>query len=165
MKSHKILRLEFVSDKIEGGDRKKKVMYIHFGHPTKKNELVWGSPWEAAMAGVAASMGAHGELTEEGKEGEGEEEAGAWLGALGRLGCHGVGRRAYSLAATTALCSLATIAAHMRRNLHVRKKGRRKERRKRKGRKSKERKKEKIWKIFQTLKFSGRKIKDNLWSW
>jgi hypothetical protein len=29
------------------------------------------------MAGVAASMGAHGELAEEGKEGEGEEEAGA----------------------------------------------------------------------------------------
>jgi hypothetical protein len=44
--------------------------------------------------------------------------------------------------------------------LNVRKK-RRKERRKRKGRK----RKEKIWQIFQTQKFSGRKIKDNLWSW
>jgi hypothetical protein len=31
------------------------------------------------MAGVGASMGAHGELTVEGKEGEGEEEAGARL--------------------------------------------------------------------------------------
>jgi hypothetical protein len=55
-------------------------MCIRFDHPTKKNEFVWDSPWEAAMARVRASMGAHGELTEEGKEGEGEEEEGAQLG-------------------------------------------------------------------------------------
>jgi hypothetical protein len=39
MKSYKIWRLEFISDKIEGGDSKRKVMLIHFGHPTKKNDL------------------------------------------------------------------------------------------------------------------------------
>jgi hypothetical protein len=36
------------------------------------------------VAGVGASMGAHGKLAGEGKEGEGEEEAGARLG--GRRG-------------------------------------------------------------------------------
>jgi hypothetical protein len=40
MKSHKIWRLEFVSDKIDGGDYKREVMCICFGHPMKKNELV-----------------------------------------------------------------------------------------------------------------------------
>jgi hypothetical protein len=40
MKSRKIQRLEFASDKIEGGDSKMEVMCICFGHPTKKNELV-----------------------------------------------------------------------------------------------------------------------------
>jgi hypothetical protein len=78
------------------------------------------------MAGVGASMGAHGELAREGKEGKGEEEAGgaAWgqhgeregcrRGLLGAAGCSGL------------LCCV----------LHVRK-NRRKERRK-KGRKRKE---------------------------
>jgi hypothetical protein len=38
------------------------------------------------MAGVGASMGAHEELTGLGKEGEGEEEAGARLGgSMGSL--------------------------------------------------------------------------------
>jgi hypothetical protein len=105
------------------------------------------------MAEVGASMGAHGELAGEGKEGEGEEEAGVRLGALGRQGCQGEGRRACSLAATAALCSLA---ACVRRNIHVRKK-RRKERRKRKGRKTKERKKKKYG-IFSKLEnFWGEK--------
>jgi hypothetical protein len=40
MKSQKIQRLEFVSDKIEGGDSKREVIYIYFGHPMK-NEIVW----------------------------------------------------------------------------------------------------------------------------
>jgi hypothetical protein len=35
-------------------------MCIRFGHPTKKNELVCCSLWEAAMAGVVASMGTMG---------------------------------------------------------------------------------------------------------
>jgi hypothetical protein len=30
-------RLEFVSDKIQSGDSKRKVMHIRFGCPTKKN--------------------------------------------------------------------------------------------------------------------------------
>ncbi len=40
MKSRKIWRSEFVSDKIEGGDSKREVMCIRFGHPTKENEIV-----------------------------------------------------------------------------------------------------------------------------
>jgi hypothetical protein len=40
MKSRKIQRLEFVLDKIEGGDSKREIMCICFGHPTKKNEPV-----------------------------------------------------------------------------------------------------------------------------
>jgi hypothetical protein len=39
MKSHKIWRLEFALDKIEGGDSKREVVCIHFGCPTKKNDL------------------------------------------------------------------------------------------------------------------------------
>jgi hypothetical protein len=39
MKSHKIRRLELVSDKIEGGDCKRKIVFNRFGHPTKKNDL------------------------------------------------------------------------------------------------------------------------------
>jgi hypothetical protein len=39
-KMGKIRRFEFVSDKIEGGDCKREIMRIHFGHPMKKNELV-----------------------------------------------------------------------------------------------------------------------------
>jgi hypothetical protein len=39
MKSRKIRRLEFVLDKIEGGDIKREVGRTHFGHLTKKNEL------------------------------------------------------------------------------------------------------------------------------
>jgi hypothetical protein len=35
-KSCKIQRIEFILDKIVGGDRKRKV---HFDHPTKKNVL------------------------------------------------------------------------------------------------------------------------------
>jgi hypothetical protein len=40
MESHKIRRLEFVSDKIEGGDCKREVICIRFGYPTKKKEIV-----------------------------------------------------------------------------------------------------------------------------
>jgi hypothetical protein len=152
MKSHNIQRLEFVLDKIKGGDYKREVRCICFDHPTKKNELVWGSPWEVAMAGVEASMGAHGELAGEGKEGEGKRKRGARLGALGMQGCQGEGCRACSLTATAALCLLAAVAAHVRKK-------RRKERRKRKGRKRKERKKEKTMEIFPNLKIFGEKNK------
>jgi hypothetical protein len=93
------------------------------------------------MARVGASMGAHGELAGEGKEGEWEEEAGgrglgaAWGAARGAMGL---------------LLSLLMRAAAARcftlNELDVRKE-RMNERRKRKGRKRKEKK---IWKIFQT---------------
>jgi hypothetical protein len=49
---------------------------IHFGCPTKKNGLGWSSPWEAAMTEVGAPWEATGELTREGREGEGEGERG-----------------------------------------------------------------------------------------
>jgi hypothetical protein len=39
MESRKIQKLEFVSNRIEGGDCKREVMCIYFGHPTKKNEF------------------------------------------------------------------------------------------------------------------------------
>jgi hypothetical protein len=39
MKSHKIQRLEFISDKIEGGDCKRVIVHTHFDHPMKKNGL------------------------------------------------------------------------------------------------------------------------------
>jgi hypothetical protein len=39
MKSRKIWRLEFVSDKIEGGDSKGMVVCINFSCPMKKNDL------------------------------------------------------------------------------------------------------------------------------
>jgi hypothetical protein len=85
MKSRKIRRLEFISDKMEGRDIKREVMCIRFGHPTKKNEVVWGSPWETAMARLELMEGSHGELTGEGKEGEGEDGEGAQVwGAMGR---------------------------------------------------------------------------------
>jgi hypothetical protein len=40
MESYKIQRLVFVLDKIEGGDYKREVICIGFGHPTKKNKFV-----------------------------------------------------------------------------------------------------------------------------
>jgi hypothetical protein len=39
MKSHRIQRLEFVSDKSEGRGNKRKVVRIRFGYLMKKNEL------------------------------------------------------------------------------------------------------------------------------
>jgi hypothetical protein len=59
-------------------------MCIRFDHPTKKNELVLGSPWEADMAGVGASMGAHGELAGGGTKKEGGGERGLLGGAMGK---------------------------------------------------------------------------------
>jgi hypothetical protein len=127
MKSHKIERLEFVSNKIEGGTCKRGVIWICFGHPTKENEIVWGSPWETAMAGVGASMGAHGELA-----GEGRGLGPAWGGAGGcRGGCYG-GSRGSSL-------------------LHEMEKGRRKEKERRKEKDGKEKKERKKYEKFSNL--------------
>jgi hypothetical protein len=72
MKSHKIQRLEFVSDKIEGRDKKRKAVRIHFSCPTKRNKLGWDFPWEAAMAALQTPWPAMGELAGEGTEGKGD---------------------------------------------------------------------------------------------
>jgi hypothetical protein len=44
MKSHKIRRLEFVSDKIEGGDYKREVVCTRFVHGRATMARV-GAPW------------------------------------------------------------------------------------------------------------------------
>jgi hypothetical protein len=84
MKSRKIQRLELVLDKIEGGDSKRKVMLIRFGHPTKKNSISYSSPWEAAMARLEFHGRRPWGLTGEGG-GRGWGE-GAWGGAATRGG-------------------------------------------------------------------------------
>jgi hypothetical protein len=63
---------------------------VSFDHPTKKNELVRGSPWEVAMAGLELMESSHGGSPERGKRGQGKGRrqctVGVWLGK-----CHGVG--------------------------------------------------------------------------
>jgi hypothetical protein len=112
------------------------------------------------MTGVGASMGAHGELTGEGKEGEGKELpwepmdrglGAAWGAARAAGGHHGEGLRAACVCLV--LCSCA-----VRENRKQEGEEEKEEREKKK----KRGKKKKIWKKFQTCKFSGRKIKDNL---
>jgi hypothetical protein len=68
MESRKIRILEFISDKIECGNYKRNVIYIHFGHPTKKNDLGYSSPWEGSHGRSWRSIAGHGELAREGKE-------------------------------------------------------------------------------------------------
>jgi hypothetical protein len=125
-------------------------MCIRFGHHTKKNELVWGSPWEAAMAGVGASMGAHGELTGEGKEGEGEGgEGGAPRGrSMGRG--RAAGGVPWGGTVSLLVLLLRSLCLPCVRN--------RKEKGEEKEKEGKEKKKRKNKEIFW-------KIKDNLWSW
>jgi hypothetical protein len=85
MKSRKIQILEFISDKIEGGDSKRDVMCIRFGHPTKKNELVRGSPWAGSHDWSwnfrGSPWGAHrrGE-----RRGRGRGRGGTAMGKVGR---------------------------------------------------------------------------------
>jgi hypothetical protein len=67
MKSCEIQRLELVSDKIEAGDRKRKVLCVRFGCPLEKNVVSWSSPWKDGH-------GRSYELAEEGKEEDGEEQ-------------------------------------------------------------------------------------------
>jgi hypothetical protein len=103
-------------------------------------------------------MGAHGQFVGEGKEGEmGEEAGGAAWGGMGRGGGLQEGRQACSLAATTTLCSLAAIAARLRRNVHVRKKRRRKERRKKMKEKKREKKRKKYGNFSKLETFWGEK--------
>jgi hypothetical protein len=65
-----------VSDKIEAGDSKRKVVHIHFGHPSMKNDLGWSCPWKGGHGRSSTSYVGHGELTGEGRGGEGGEEQG-----------------------------------------------------------------------------------------
>jgi hypothetical protein len=54
MESHKIQRLDFVSNKIECGDCKREVRCISFGHPTKKMSLYEALHGRATMAELKA---------------------------------------------------------------------------------------------------------------
>jgi hypothetical protein len=146
--SRKIRRLESISDEIKGEDSKIEVICIRFGHPTKKNEIVWGSPWEAAMAGLEAPW----ELMERSPErGNGKRGMGRGLGG-GMAGGGGAWR-------CCAAHELSVVCV-----LNVRK-----ERRKKKGEekekegKEKKKRKEKNENLFKLENFW--KIKDNLWSW
>jgi hypothetical protein len=69
MKSPIIRRLDFVLDKIESRDSKREVMYIHFGHPTKKKWAHGRWPWGLA-----------------GEEGRGKGRGRRQGGCLGRHG-------------------------------------------------------------------------------
>jgi hypothetical protein len=57
MKSCKIRRLVFVSDKIEISDNKRKVVRIHFGCPKKKSSFVEAFHEGAAMGARWEGMG------------------------------------------------------------------------------------------------------------
>jgi hypothetical protein len=94
MKSRKIKRLEFLLDKIEGGDSKRKVMLTHFAHPMKKSKLGWDSPWEGSHGRSWSSMEAPWGLAREGEGGRGEGHG--WGCSLGR-GRHGNERRSSTL--------------------------------------------------------------------
>jgi hypothetical protein len=93
MKSHKIQRLELVSDKIERGDSKRKVVRICFGCSQRKMALIralYGrQPWpDIELHGRPWGLA--------GEEGRGREERGNCRGAAagrrkgGRAGRHGV---------------------------------------------------------------------------
>jgi hypothetical protein len=142
MESRKIQRLEFISDKIEGGDCKREVICIGFGHPTKKNEFVWGSPWEGSHGWAQGPLVAAWQASGRGREGRGRGHG--WGCSLGRGGLQG-GRHGCSAlrAAVPLLCSLVAVLLAWEET------GRRKKRteKKRKGRKRKEKKYEKISKL------------------
>jgi hypothetical protein len=161
IKSHKILRLEFISDKIEGEDCKREVMCIQFGHSTNKNELVWGS-----MGGSHGQTWAHGRHPS-GSRPRGErggrrrEKEGALLGgAMGTARLLGA-RCGPAAACVRALYSFLLLLLAWGRKEQA---GRRREEREKKRRRGGGKRKEKR-NIFQIWKFLERKIKDNLWSW
>jgi hypothetical protein len=95
------------------------------------------------MARVGAPWEPMGSSSERGRRGRGERRQGERLGVAWGGGGLQEGRQACSLAATTTLCSLAAIAARLRRNVPVRKKRRRKERRKKMKEKKREKKRKK----------------------
>jgi hypothetical protein len=155
MESHKIQRLEFVSDKIEGVDCKREVICIRFCHPMKKNEIVCVSPWEAAMAGVEAPWEAAMGAPRRGERG-GRRRGRERLGGHG-WGHHGGGRPgcSCSLFVRGLCCSwLAVREGEEEREEREKKK-------KRKEKKRKERKNNKKYGKFSKLE-NFQKIKNNL---
>jgi hypothetical protein len=150
-KSHKIQRLEFVSDKIKGVDCKREVICIHFIYPMKKNKLVGGSLWEAAMAGLEASWEAvMGSSSERGRRGG----MGRGAGLLGALGGGRAGRwGGASCSALRANVSSGAVLCYVVREEGEKKRGRKERRKEKEGKE----KKKKIWKIFQTWNFPKNK--------
>jgi hypothetical protein len=161
MKFRKIQKLEFVSDKIEGGNSKRKIVHICFGHLTNEKQ-----PWIELSIGrshdqTSSSMSGHGGARRRGKRGGrvgergrgrgcGEKEGreghhGGILGELGPLLVHEPPVRAYSL--VSALCRM-------------------KEEEKRRARKQKEERKRKKEKEKNKMGIFSKnfveKIKDNL---
>jgi hypothetical protein len=152
MKSRKIQILEFISDKIEGGDSKRDVMCIRFGHPTKKNELVRGSPWAGSHDWSwnfrGSPWGAHrrGE-----RRGRGRGRGGTAMGKVGRA--HGEGEiyRRGVRHGTRPSCS-SVRSCCLRAVLFVRKKEEREKKKKRK-----EKKRNKYGKFSKLKIFQGEK--------
>jgi hypothetical protein len=138
MESRKIRILEFISDKIECGNCKRNVICIRFGHPTKKNDLGYSSPWEGSHGRSWSSVAGHGELAREGKEEEGEGGVGgARLGAA--RGAMGRGRAAGGAVGEglNRAAPLFGLLLYVRRKETGRRKKRREERKKKRRREGK----------------------------
>jgi hypothetical protein len=167
---NKIQILEFTSDKIEGGNCKREVMCICFDHPTKKNEVVWDSPWEGSHGWSQSSIADHGELAREGKEGKGGgERRGAGVERHGeregsRRGLVGV---AWEGAAGAVSCSCCFSLLHVFCFYVSVRRRKQQEGEEKKGKKKKKRMKENNEKReqFVNMEIFRKKIKDNLWSW
>jgi hypothetical protein len=149
MNSRKIQRLEFVSDKIEGGIARGRSCAPVLVIPRRKMTLVRAPRGRAAMAGVGAPWEAKGELTGEGRErGRGR---GGWLGGMGHRG------EAKSGACLVRPCCCAEKFMTVAYVGVAREEEEKEEREKKKKRKRMKRKKKKKYE-----KKIERKIKDNL---
>jgi hypothetical protein len=82
MKSHEIWRLELVSDKIEDGDRKRKIVCIHFGCPTKRKWHWLEVSMRGGLGRTLSSMAAHRGSSERkgGQEKRGGRAGGTTMG-------------------------------------------------------------------------------------
>jgi hypothetical protein len=69
MKAHKIRRLEFISDKIEGGDSKREVMCICLVIPQRKTALVEAFHEGDDHGRSWSSIGGHGGARRRGERG------------------------------------------------------------------------------------------------
>jgi hypothetical protein len=158
MESRKIRRLEFVSDKIDGGDCKREVICIRFGHPSKKNEFVWGLhgrwPWPKLELHGRQPWGAHrrGERRGRRRGGRGRGLGAAWGAARGG------GTKEVAGCSFMCCCAARGLCCSWEEEEKRKEKGEVKE----KEGKEKE-KKEKYGKFSKIENFW--KIKDNLWSW